>query len=191
MRILLPAGDRRATVRAFWLIMTAGFALVAGLGLTLRAGVPRGLEGAILVALVLGPLVFWQERLVWRLYRGWNRILARPVAVLAHRAILRLCFWVIRAAATGSGTRRMTLRPENPTPSAWQARSSLPPDGYAALFFAAQSPPAGLGWLRNYTGWACRTGNAWAVALLPFLALLQWCDPGEEKTFAANIYTLF
>ena len=46
-------------------------------------------------------------------------------------------------------------------------------------------------YISNRSIWARRTGNWWAIVLLPFLFLLSVLADDDTKTLPAHIYTLF
>ncbi len=189
IRIILPGTDRRATLRAFWLTLSLAFGCAIGVSLA-WTHVKHGWAVAAASTVLFASLVFLSEAAAWRAYRGWNRLLARPVARWTQRLILSLCFWVIRTAAL-AGRPNMAVTQTTPG-GAWRSRSSLPPTGYESLFFATGLPTPGEGdWRDEYRRWAAQSGHLWAIALLPFLALLRWVNPEEEKAAAGNIYTLF
>ena len=189
IRIILPGTDRRATLRAFWLTLSLVVGCAIGMSLS-WAHVQHARTVAAASALAFASLVFVRETAAWRAYRGWNRFLARPPARRTQRLILRLCFWVIRTAAlAGRPNIGVTQTTQG---GAWRPRSSLPPTGYESLFFATGGPSLGAGdWREEYRRWAAQSGHLWAITLLPFLTLLRWVNPEEEKVAAGNIYTLF
>jgi hypothetical protein len=187
IRIILPGDGRRATLRAFWLSLSLFVGCLVALGARwAQARYPWAAGGAA-AALFFGMALI-DEALAWRVYRAWNRFLARPIARAIQRLTLRLCFFIIRAAAL-AGRPDMRLTPAKPGPG-WSTRTSLPRERYEDLFFAATGA-FGSDRRGQYRRWAAHSGHGWALALLPFLALLRWVDPEEEKATAANIYTLF
>jgi hypothetical protein len=189
MRMILPRADRRAHLRAF------GFAVGAMVSIAIAAlfhaaGARHPWVTGLTCGCLLAGFIWADETIGWRLYRGWNRYLAVPGARLAQRTVLRVCFLVIRLAGLVSrSTVRRGFAGHRP---AWMARTSLPANGYERLFFSGTASDAdGKGWKAEYRRWAEQGGHAWAVCLLPFLLLLRWVDPGEEKAESGNIYTLF
>jgi hypothetical protein len=189
MNMALPATTRRATVRAFWLIIS-GMIGAAVAAMTAYWGATRPLEAGSVAAALLFGLVFARERLVWRLYKGWNQWLVYPFILMAREVVTRLCYFVV-FVAVGSAGSRLSLGGSSASRSFWVARPL--PDGAARRMSLGSDHAAGgrLGWVTNYLSWALRSGNAWAIVLLPFLAILAALSLPEERTVASNIYTLF
>jgi hypothetical protein len=178
IHIILPRADRRVNLRAFWLIIT----LALGIPVSLLAlgGAKHYLIAGAAVMLGLGALLWLDESTAWRFYRGWNRFLARPIAKAAQGVVLRLCFLLLRAASLQQGSGLAG--------GVWRKRTTLRPEEY---FVGIGSSGDQFSWRREYQRWASESGHLWAVCLLPFLALLRWLSPEEEKIAAGNIYTLF
>lgn len=184
--IAIPAEERRALVRGFWL--TVAFAAAAP-WILLAASFehPELVVVAALVAAAAALMPIANSGFAWRVYGAWNRRLVYPFSRLATRWTLAVCFWVIRAASR-VGRSRMAMASPSVDGTLWTARRSLEPTEYQHLF-VTKSGSTGA-WLSDYAAWACRTGNQWAIALVPFLVLLR-CLPREEERVVENIYTLF
>jgi hypothetical protein len=187
MNITLPSTSRRAMLRSFWFVISVLSGLtVAILAFWLGPGM---LWASVLMTVALAMLVFVKERFVWRLYGAWNSRLARPVSAILQRVVLRLCYFIVFTAVGRAGSRLPRAEREA-CASFWSPRSSLAAEAYRAPFAAVWEGRRG-GWVRQYLIWAFRSGNAWAVALLPYIVLLRLCSSPEEKGVAGNIYTLF
>jgi hypothetical protein len=173
-------------LRSFWFVIS----FLSGLTVMLLAvcfGRLWLISAGALLTVLLGALVFVQERFIWRLYGAWNYRLAQPLSAVSRRFVLKLCYFVIFTAVGRTGSR---LALTGRGTSAWAPRSSLSPDAYFATF--AGPGAASGGWMRQYLRWAFHSGNSWAASLLPFIVLLRlFSSPTEEKPAEANIYTLF
>lgn len=184
--LTLPSEDRRTIVRSFWLVFSLAFGTVVwlvGWKLYLRLALPLGLMGG----LVSGLLVFVREKFVRRLYHAWNRRLVSPFNSVASRAVMGICFFLIFLATGRSGSR---LSFDTKAGTTWTRRSSLPANAYE-LPYAREGSTAGTGWIQAYLQWTVRSGNAWAISLIPFLWFLRLLADDEHKAVEANIYTLF
>lgn len=183
--LTLPAQNRRALLRGFWLTLAALSALPWWAGaLWYHPGALFGVGVAAAVIVAAVPL--YGEGFAWRVYRAWNARLVRPCAALVERILLRVCFFIMFAASASgrlgnSDSGRM---------AAWTERGTLPTGAYYALFGSVGAGASGR-WIRDYLAWASRTRHLWSVALLPFLVVLRWLPREADTTPDANIYTLF
>jgi len=187
MTLTLPADDRRVLVRCWWFTLTL-LAAVPWIALAWWLGAPPFLMGAAAVITLAATTAYAREGFVWRAYRAWNGRVVVPLASGASRFVMWICFVVVSVAAVTSD-RRFQSHAESG--SAWTARESLPRAAYPVLFAAAAAPAASGAWARDYVRWALRTGNGWALALVPFLALLRTLPREDEGAAHGNIYTLF
>jgi hypothetical protein len=189
IHITLPAECRRAAVRGFGCVLSAGLgAAVAGVGWALNWP-PFAALGALVVITAV-PIAFFQEQRLARLYRIWNKRVARPISGAMTRYVLAICYYIIFVAAGRSGSR-LDARSAAPVASAWKSRLPLTADAYRATFAASDPGQTRGGWIRNYLAWAGRSGNSWAIILIPFLIILRVFSPEEEAEVSGNIYTLF
>ena len=183
--LTLPLEERRALVRAFWLV--AGIAAAGPLLLTATwfwlpepavAGMALGAAGAL--------MPYANAEFARRVYSAWNRWVVYPFGRLATGFALTLCFSVITAVSL--------LRPEpisvarGSEATWWTVRRSLDRSEYRQLFATGQ-PSTGT-WAVDYLRWAWQSGNQWAISLVPFLWLLKQM-PREEERIVENVYTLF
>lgn len=184
--LTIPAENRRALLRSFWLTLAL---LAAGSSLMLAwlSGAGAFASLGLGAAVIAGSIPFLNEGVAWRLYRAWNRRLVRPLSDAAARFVMAICFFVVVVAAGRAG------RPMAPNgrKAGWTARGSLPIGAYRELFAAASPASRSRGWARDYVRWARQTGNLWAVSLLPFLAVLGILAGERQNAAPANIYTLF
>jgi hypothetical protein len=143
----------------------------------------------IIVLIGVGSLAFWNEHLVRRLYSAWNNRIIRPLSNVATAIILRVCLLLV-FAATGRAGGRLNIRRSSET--MWATRDSnanhTSPAPFAEAAGIASVPN---GWIRNYLRWTARSGNTWAVVLIPFFVLLRMVSTEEPTSSGANIYTLF
>ena len=185
MMLVLPYQAQLAWVRAFWLAMALWAGLVVGLALP--GGPGRRVLAAVVAAVLVGgvPLVRLPE--ARRLYRLWVRA-SRLYARLARFALLALCYGIVLVAgAAGSALR---LRRPVPGESLWEVRRTLSTDAYRSQYEAAGSSAVGHRW-GAILSWAGQSGNAWALALVPFLLLAAALDTEESAPYPVGIYTLF
>jgi len=183
--LVLPHQGQRAWVRAFWLAMAFWAGLVVGL---VMPGSPGWCALTAVVAVVLvGCVPLARPREARWLYRLWVRA-SRLYARLARFALLTLCYGIVLVAgAAGSALR---LRRPMHGESLWEARRTLPTDAYRSQYEGAGSSAVGHRW-RAILAWAAQSGNAWALALVPFLLVVAALDMDEGAPYPVGIYTLF
>jgi hypothetical protein len=177
--ITLPRDDRAVLrVLRVWIGLVPGLAAGAIVWIV-GSGLPAVL-GASAAMLVVG-LFAARDKDVRRLHHAWNNRLARPLAGWAKRYVVWVCYFIVFVAVGRAGSRLELLR------GGWASR----PEVSASPTGRAFATPHALGWVRRYTAWALQSGNAWSLALLPFLLLIRLLSDQEEPAFASNIYTLF
>ncbi len=185
--MIIARHPRRAYLRSFWISLC----LVLGTAGALLAGLwSASLDTTVL--LVTGMLAV---ALFGYLYPP---IAKRPYAAMYHcfeyygqllRFCLKLvCFFLVFVAVGRAGSK-LPVAPR-PAGSMWLPRSSTPAEEFDSEFEGTQGDE-NPHWTATYLAWAHRSGNGWAVMLLPFLVLLSVLEPEEERSFPANIYTLF
>jgi hypothetical protein len=185
--IALPQNDRQIVLRSFWVVISLTCGAAAWLvGWLVR--LPYALSLAVLLAVALSLLVFWNELFVRRLYHAWNNRIIAPIARAVGEIIMRLCLFLIFAATGRLGSR---LRIEPHASSIWENRSSLPPNAYVLPFPAVGGSNGVRGWIHEYVRWATQSRNIWALSLIPFLVLLKVLVREERPLVEGSIYTLF
>src|ERR671921_2383400 len=107
--IALPAAERRVLARSFWIALSA---LAAAPWLALAAATRSAtlLAVGVVLALLIISVATAGPRLSWRVYRGWNARIARPLGRFASRVVMRLCYLVIVVAAR-AGSRLPNTSP--------------------------------------------------------------------------------
>ena len=190
MSLAIPSTHRRATVRSFWLVISSfvGFTLMI---LATVCGWSSPIAIGLLSATVLGLLVFMQERLIRCIYEAWNPRLVYPYADIAQRILSRICYFVV-FATVGRGGSKLVLTACPHLSSLWTNSSSqawADPTGDRSK--SGRSGRTRLEWVRGYISWSIHSGNAWALSLLPFLAILRFCSVPQQRAVQSNIYTLF
>jgi len=183
---VLPSPPRRAWPRAFGLAV----GVWAGLGVGVAAPLdPWGKAAAgLLTASIAGLLSVLRPAEATVAYRAWNKA-ARMYERAACTAVLALCYGVVAAA----GCAGSSLRLQRPAPerSLWYPKATLSLDAYRSQADRPGRPSTGHPWL-EVVAWARRSGNTWAVVLVPFLALIGTLDDRDRDDAApAGIYTLF
>ena len=183
----VPEEDRRIVLRSFWFLISASFAVVASI-CAWAVGLSPWITGAIaFLAAAFLPLL--REQLARRLYHAWNNRIVRPLSNMATGVILRVCLFLI-FAATGRAGSRLQIQPGAGT--MWVRRDGST-EHTTVLPFGGSSAAAELpnGWIRAYVQWAMRSGNAWALLLIPFFCMLRMVSTEEPAGSGENIYTLF
>lgn len=181
--LTLPAA-RRASLRAFWLLQSVALGLVVAAS-GHRLGGPRpvllGCTAAVLAAL---PGWRWPAAAA-RPYALWNRC-AGAYARAARFLLLRICYYLIFAIAglAGSG-----LRIDRNRTSHWIPRVTIANNAYSSQF--DWECRASGSWTRDYCGWTSRSGQLWALGLLPFLICIAALETGKSREYTGSIYTLF
>jgi len=179
----LPIQDRRVVLRSFWAVI----GIVSGGGLWLLGSlvhVPLAWALGLAAFFAVLAVPFLNENLARRLYHAWNNRIAGSVSKCATAILLRICLFVIFAAVGRTGSR-FAFGPKA-SHTMWLAKKSGDDAGKDLLLW--QGTP---GWIRSYFSWAFRSGNSWAVVLIPFLVLLRMVSVEQQRTSEGNIYTLF
>ena len=187
--LTLPSQERRTLVRSFWFALSA-LAAVPWLALAWWFHAAEFAAAALGIAVLVCLVPIVHQDFGWRVYRAWNPRLVRPLASIAARVLMAICFFVVVVATSRAGSR-LTLAAPGGAPTSWVPRSSLPRDAYRMLFDAGSPGGTSGAWISDYLRWARQTGNLWSVSLLPFLAVLRLLPPDEDKVSQGNIYTLF
>jgi hypothetical protein len=187
--ITLPSRPRRAWLVSFWLAISVCSGLLIGL-LSALLIAPRwvGLGGILMLVLACTGLL--RRRVIRRAYAVWNR-LALSFGRAAQLVLMGICFYIIFVAVGRTGSALRLAHP-SPTASLWVPRGTLAPSAYVSQYGARDGASLQQGWIATFLSWAVRSGNWWALSLLPFFILLSALQIDEKKgTFPANIYTLF
>lgn len=181
----LPRQPDRETLQAFLASASLLLGVIVGLALFLTG---LGAPVSLLAAATAAGLAFLagrrRERSLDRIYKRWRKA-SRAYAEWARKAISRIWYWTVFTtvgATVGSGLRKVA--------SPWRSRATQPdgsygdPGGYAAGRTAR-------GGIRDFVGWAVRSGRSWTLVLLPMLVILRALDTEGSKSSAPDIYTLY
>lgn len=180
--LTLPVEERRVFLRSFWIVIAVGCgAATWGLASLLRLPFAPILGLVPLAAFLAVP--FANERIARRIYGAWNRRVAERIGRITNAVILRICLFIV-FAAVGRGGSRFRLQVDS-NASLWSSKRKV---NDVINLMPAQ---AATGWIRPYIGWAWRSGNAWAVVLIPFFCLLRMTSTEQQRAAEGNIYTLF
>jgi hypothetical protein len=182
--ITLPYRPRQAWLITFWVVFCAFAAGV--MTLAARMLFDRNIAASALVAtLVVVVAGAIRTDTMREVYALWNRV----AGWLLHRLTqwtVSVTFYVIFVAVGRAGSR-LLLDGRHSRLSLWVTRRENGSADPVVLRVSGSS-----GWLADYCLNAFRTGNAWACALLPFLALLALLHvPEEQAAPSGNIYTLY
>jgi hypothetical protein len=187
--ITLLSRPRRAWLMSFWLAISVCSGVLIGLVSALLISLQWFALGGIPVAVLACTGLLWR-RAIRRAYAVWNR-LALNFGRAAQLLLMGICFYIIFVAVGRTGSALRLAHP-SPTASLWVSRGTLAPSAYVSQYGARDGVSLQKGWIATFLSWAVRSGNWWALSLLPFLILLSALQIDEEKsTFPANIYTLF
>jgi len=185
--ILLPYRPRQAWLKSFGLALSIAAALLAAVMALVGFPALSGLGALAACLLALAAMV--RPETLRLPYRLWNK-LARHYAAAARIWLLGTCFYFVFPVVGRAGSS-LGLAPSPSATSHWVPRETLPAITYTSQHrTGAAEAPCG-GWIRTFVSWAARSGNFWAIFLLPFLILLSALQPEEEEAFPSNIYTLF
>lgn len=182
---------RRAHLAAFWIVMTALAAMIAG-GVALA----MDLSWPVLWGLGTGVLAV-APGLIWRPWLGlgvrtWNR-LARESQGRLRLLALRIAFRTVFPLIGGGGGKLRLAPPQGPGEglggawSMWQIREAKD-----ASFSASGVDEGARGWWSQLFGYARRTGNWSLLGLVPLLFALRLMGEGtEDASPPTSTYTLY
>ena len=155
----MPQPPRIAWLKSFWLIMSVMTGiLVSALGAWLVA-THWILLGVVVTVTVAIPGWLRPEVAMWS-YKLWDR-LARGFARYARGWLTLVCFQVVFVVVGLAGSSLGLKRPQ-PGRSLWRGRETD----------ADSTKPAvegGRRWIAAFCAHAMKTGNGWALCLVPFL----------------------
>jgi hypothetical protein len=185
----LPEPPRRAFLRSFWLVLSLCIGGLSAAILALVVSHVWACVGGILACALAVSGLLWPQ-ICAKPYSAWNHLIRIYVRV-TRRVLMSISFYIIFVAVGWSGSSLRLVRPA-PTESLWVSRGTLAPSTYAHQYTGTTAASEQAGWTKTYLAWATRSGNFWAVALLPFVFLLAVLDVDQKDAgFPANIYTLF
>lgn len=182
----LPEPPTRLLLRSFGLVsaLASGLALAGGAG---GLGAPAWPAWGAVPAIPLAALALGRPETLLPLYEGWNRA-ARLVLRGARFALSGICFSIVTAASLGGS--RFAWEPERSGASGWKPKRGPDPSTYGSRSLATGDDER-AGWIRGLVAWARSTESEWALALVPFLALLRTLRLREAGSLDERIYTLF
>ena len=185
----LPVPLHRARLMSFWLVLCVACAILFG-GIAWSC-CSLGWS-AVVVVVMLGCAIIglWSPRLIFRPYRLWNK-LATILAYYARLWLMGICFYLVFVAVGQTGSSFPLGGPQTVS-SRWVKRapqvSSAPERGAGQTIEVSPRQS----WVRDFYTWTMKTGNWWALCLLPCLFVLALLESEEEESaFPASIYTLF
>jgi len=186
INVNLPQQPDREALLAFWASASLLVGLLLGTAAFL-AGVasPAGSlllgSGAAGLAVLAGRS---RERMLDRAYKRWSK-LTRAYADWARRTVTGIWYWTVFTAVGRTAGRGLKQ-----ADSAWRSRGTVPDQAYGDPGGSITGRD-GVGGLRDFTGWAVRSGRAWTLFLLPMLTVLRAVDTRESRSSAPDIYTLY
>ncbi len=186
--MLVPLHPRRAWLQSFWIVVCSMSGLLIGALLAFHWG-PAGIVAGVLVGALLGYTGLLAPTVARGPYRLWYRLTELYCRVV-RLAVKAVCYFVIVLVV---GRRNSSMLFERPTAMAsmWIPRNPLPAANYPYEYESETGGAKPRSWVPVYRAWARSSGNRWALSLLPFLMLLSWLEPEQDRVFPAGIYTLF
>jgi hypothetical protein len=188
MITLPPFPPQRSVLVSFWLVLNLAGGLLIGTIASLFLSPGWFVSGAAFAVAMAVPGLL-RPQIASFPYRAWNK-LARQFARVARFCVTGICYYGIFVTVGQTGSAVRLIRP-TPHGSLWVSRrgSALPryphPDGIA------QELPQ-RSWIRSYCAWAVKSGNVWAVSVLPFVIVLAFFEAEQPRNaLPADIYTLF
>ena len=186
--ITLPRPPRRAHLRSLW------FALCAMLGSSATIimwffALPHPLTIPLATGTGLIAVGLMMTEWIRPFYAIWNKV-ARRVAYVTRLALMGICYFVVFIVVAQAGAKFTRKRPPS-TQTTWTPRGNQAETTRSSFSSLGLKDPAERGWATAYFIWARRTGNWWAIVLLPFLSLLSVLAEDDNETLPAHIYTLF
>jgi hypothetical protein len=119
---------------------------------------------------------------------------ARPRRAAFRGFWLTMGVWAGLATALivplGLAGSTLRLAPPPLGESLWVERATLPTAAYQNQFEAPNGTVPRGPWATMAT-WVIRSGNVWALVLVPFLVLIAALETDDRQQFPAGIYTLF
>jgi hypothetical protein len=178
-----PSPPRRAWLQSFSLAIGLSGGLMLGSLLAIVLSGPWFTLGPLL-GLALAVVGLLRPHVMVGPYGMWNRL--SGFYMRAARFIIKaICFYVL-VLIVGQAGSSLRLTPPDSSSSLWRPREpgSLvhPPDPVV-------SPHSG--WTRSFIAWALRSGQWWALGLLPFLIILAALDTDSEGSLPSATYTLY
>jgi hypothetical protein len=181
--LLLPESATSDWLRATAIVLAGSMVVLAVVFAVAGIGVAVGI--AVVLALLAG-LGVAVPALVRPVYRC-NLVVLRAVARVVRAVAQASCFGVVTSARL---TGTSLVDDAGSRSSGWTPKRSMPSDSYAHPF-----PHRGVthtsSWAPGYARWATSTGNAWAVGLVPFLALMRSAQETEDHELRGEIYALY
>ncbi len=186
--MILPSPPRRAWLMSFWFVisLSSGFLLGA---LSRLLGSPLWFLMGMILAMLLAALGLIRPAIVRVSYRVWND-LARFYSRAAGLLLKGICFYGIFVPAGWVGSSLLITRPIS-SRSLWMPRQTHEPTKYTSQYDALDEDYPHRGWISTLLLWARRSGNIWALFVLPSLILLSALQLDEESSSPSGIYTLF
>ena len=186
--ITLPTSPHRTHLRSFWIAICAMLGSSATIFMWFFA-LPHAFAIPLATGTSLLAVGLIMPQWIWPFYAIWNKV-ARRVASITRLALMGICYFVVFVVIGRAGARFAQNRsPSMQTtwsPRGHQAETSEPSFSSATVKHIAER-----GWATAYFTWARRSGNWWAIVLLPFLSLLSVLAEDDRKALPAHIYTLF
>jgi len=182
----LPQRPDREALLAFWASASLLIGLLLGAAAIL-AGVTSA-AGSLLLGTGAAGLAFLagrsRDRTLDQAYKRWSKA-TRAYADWARKTVTGIWYWTVFTAVgqTGGGGLELVNSP-------WRSRGTLPDRAYGDPGGSTTGRDA-VGGIRDFTGWAVRSGRAWTLVLLPMLAILRALDTRASKSSAPDIYTLY
>jgi hypothetical protein len=177
----------RPALASFWLVASAAAGVALALALWILR-IPHPVTWAVLAAAISGIPGFLHPPIVRRPYDAWNR-LSRIARRAARIWLTGIAFLIITVVGRSGG--RLAWRAPETRASGWTPKRPLPAGSHRTTSDISGTSGSGSGWIREFTAWAMRSGNAWAWSLVPVLALLKMVEGKSTRSLGGNVYTLY
>lgn len=188
MMMMLPSPPRRGSVRSFWLVISVLAGSLSGALAAVFLSAQWFVMGLVLVPMIALPGLVW-PRAVSGVYEAWNGV-AGFYCRAARVLVKGICFYLVLAPANWTSSSLRLRRPPSGQ-SLWTPRRTLPAMTYGSQYDGGGGDSLRTGWILRLLSWTVRSGNIWALSLLPFMVMLSALETDEEISFPSNIYTLF
>lgn len=175
-----------SSVRAFGLTLIL-LAAIAGflLGMAVLPSLYALLVGMLSGGLVLAASLAMPSLAVIA-YKAWNRF-GRLYARTARSLVNAACFFVVISGTANAGSSLALERRKGQ--SLWTPHASHDSKPSVSQYVGGTGREASG--FRSFVEWARRSGNLWALALIPFFCLLLALEAEGDYQAPSDIYTLF
>lgn len=186
--IRLSEFPRRASLIAFWLVVTVSLGVVIALFLSIFVG-KLAIFLSVLVSFLMWTTGFYNLGLVKKFYTGWDMCAKKLSRAVSKASMLSTHLLINYYGKLLQSDFRDSLKPTH-AQDMWSAKTTQSPESYSSTWFSG-SVHSSDSWIRDLLYWSIHTRNLWVLALMPNLVLLELLKSNERTPSYNNIYTLF